>query len=87
MESITGANKRLTLPEGDTLDVKIPPGLVDGQILRLKGKGVAKRGGGHGDVYVSLKIVLPDTPDERLTDMVKEWTTANPYDPRKNMEA
>ena len=33
-ESITGANKRLTLPDGGTLDLTIPPGLVDGQILR-----------------------------------------------------
>ena len=39
VESVMGANKRLTLPDGGTLDVTIPPGLVDGQILRLKGKG------------------------------------------------
>jgi hypothetical protein len=31
--------------------------------------------------------VLPDAPDERLTAFVQEWATANPYDPRKNMEA
>jgi DnaJ-class molecular chaperone len=36
-ESITGASKRLTLPDGGSLDVSIPPGLVDGQILRLRG--------------------------------------------------
>src|SRR3984885_13652525 len=30
-ESIAGADKRLTLPDGGTLDVTIPPGLVDGQ--------------------------------------------------------
>jgi DnaJ-class molecular chaperone len=29
-ESITGASKRLTLPDGGTLDVTIPPGLLDG---------------------------------------------------------
>jgi DnaJ-class molecular chaperone len=37
-----------------------------GKVLRLKGKGVPKRGGGAGDVYVSLKIVLPDAPDQKL---------------------
>ena len=48
-ESITGANKRLTLPNGGTLDVTIPPGLVDGQILRLRGKGAPGTGkGGPG---------------------------------------
>ncbi len=50
VESIAGANKRLTLPDGSTLDVKIPPGLVDGQTLRLKGKGAPGAGkGGAGD--------------------------------------
>ncbi|MFN5721882.1 MAG: DnaJ domain-containing protein, partial [Bradyrhizobium sp.] len=31
-ESIAGASKRLTLPDGGTLDVTIPPGLIDGQV-------------------------------------------------------
>src|SRR3569832_1651962 len=38
-ESIAGAHKRLTLPDGGTLDVTIPPGIVEGQVLRLRGKG------------------------------------------------
>jgi DnaJ-class molecular chaperone len=44
VESITGTNKRITLPDGGTLDVKIPPGMVDGQILRLRGKGAPGTG-------------------------------------------
>jgi DnaJ-class molecular chaperone len=64
VESITGANKRLTLPEGGTLDVKIPPGLVDGQVLRLKGKGAPGTGkGGHGDALIEVEVM----PDRRFT--------------------
>jgi DnaJ-class molecular chaperone len=60
VESITGANKRLTLPDGGTLDVKIPPGLVDGQVLRLKGKGATGAGeGGPGDALIEVEV-LPD---------------------------
>jgi DnaJ-class molecular chaperone len=63
-ESIAGANKRLTLPEGGTLDVKIPPGLVDGQILRLKGKGAPGSGtGGPGDALIEVQV----QPDPRFT--------------------
>lgn len=64
VESITGANKRLTLPDGGTLDVKIPPGLVDGQILRLKGKGAPGAGkGGPGDALIEVEVL----PDPRFT--------------------
>jgi DnaJ-class molecular chaperone len=63
-ESITGANKRLTLPDGGTLDVTIPPGLVDGQILRLRGKGAPGTGeGGSGDALIEVEVL----PDRRFT--------------------
>ena len=37
----TGAKKRVTMPDGGVLDLSVPEGVVDGQILRLKGKGQA----------------------------------------------
>ncbi|MBY5740851.1 DnaJ C-terminal domain-containing protein [Rhizobium leguminosarum] len=85
-EAVLGGKVRVPTPAGP-VNLTLPPHSNTGKVLRLKSKGVAKRGGGHGDVYISLKIVLPDAPDERLTAMMKEWATANPYDPRKNMEA
>lgn len=64
VESIAGVSKRLTLPEGGTLDVKIPPGMVDGQSLRLKGKGAPGRGtGGPGDALIEIEVL----PDPRFT--------------------
>ena len=64
VESLTGANKRLTLPDGGTLDVTIPPSMVDGQILRLRGKGEPGTGtGGHGDALIEVEIL----PDRRFT--------------------
>jgi DnaJ-class molecular chaperone len=63
-DSITGANKRLTLPDGGTLDVTIPPGLVDGQVLRLRGKGAPGAGtGGPGDALIEVEV----RPDTRFT--------------------
>ncbi len=63
-ESIAGANKRLTLPDGGTLDVTIPPGLVDGQILRLRGKGAPGTGkGGPGDALIEVEV----RPDPRFS--------------------
>ncbi len=42
-----------------TVTVKIPAGIQDGQKLRLRGKGLPKRDGTNGDMYVRVRIVLP----------------------------
>jgi DnaJ-class molecular chaperone len=163
LEAVNGATRRITLPGGATLDVTIPPGTEDGQILRLrgtgepgpgggepgdaliavevrphsiftrkgadieielpvtlaeavlggkldvptpsgpvrmsvpkgsntgtrlrlKGKGVTKPGGGHGDAYVTLKIVLPDGRDEALEDFLRGWQAGQEHNPREAME-
>jgi DnaJ-class molecular chaperone len=57
LDAVNGAIVRLNLPEGGTLDVKIPPGIADGQVLRLRGKGGAGRGRGEaGDALVEISI-------------------------------
>ena len=47
----------------ETLDgsvtVKMPPGIQDGQKLRLRGKGMPKRDGTNGDMFVKIKIEIP----------------------------
>lgn len=57
LESINGAKKRVTLPEGGTLDLTVPEGVTDGQVLRLKGRGAsAPFGGEAGDALVEIKV-------------------------------
>lgn len=57
IEAVKGARKRVTLPEGGTLDLTVPEGVADGQVLRLKGKGsAAPRGGEAGDALVEISV-------------------------------
>ena len=57
LEAVNGATKRLTLPDGGTLDVAIPSGIEAGQILRLRGKGAPAPGEGEpGDALVEIMI-------------------------------
>jgi DnaJ-class molecular chaperone len=57
LEAVKGATKRVTLPGGGTLDLNVPPGVGDGQILRLKGKGARGLGAGEpGDALVEIQV-------------------------------
>jgi DnaJ-class molecular chaperone len=163
LDAVNGATVRLNLPEGGTLDVKIPPGIADGQvlrlrgkggagrgrgeagdalveisiephrfftrqgddihvqipvtvteavlggrikvptaagpvtmtvpknsntgtILRLKGKGVPRPGGGSGDQFVKLEVMLPPRPDTALETFLSNWEAGKLYDPRQDMQ-
>jgi len=54
-DAIRGAVKRVSFPDGRTLDVTIPKGATEGQVLRLKGQGAQGRGVA-GDALVELVI-------------------------------
>jgi DnaJ-class molecular chaperone len=57
LEAVNGIKKRVLLPEGETLDIGVPSGVVQGQVLRLKGKGGPGVGRGQGgDALIELKI-------------------------------
>jgi DnaJ-class molecular chaperone len=163
LDAVNGATVRLNLPEGGTLDVKIPPGMADGQVLRLrgkggagrghgeagdalveisiephrfftrqgddihvqipvtvteavlggrinvptaagpvtmtvpknsntgtvlrlKGKGVPRPGGGSGDQFVKLEVILPPRPDTALEAFLSSWEAGKLYDPRRDMQ-
>lgn len=64
MTAARGGATRITMPDGAVLDVKIPEGARDGQIIRLRGKGAAGYGeGGAGDALLTLTVA--DDPDWR----------------------
>jgi DnaJ-class molecular chaperone len=57
LDALNGATRRIALPDGGSLDVAIPPGVQQGQVLRLRGKGAPSPGEGEaGDALVELTI-------------------------------
>ena len=55
-EAAKGATKRLQLPTGKEVEVKIPAGLAEGQQIRLKGQGNAGPRGRNGDLLISVMV-------------------------------
>jgi DnaJ-class molecular chaperone len=57
LDAINGGKQQLTLPDGSVLDVTVPSGTRDGQILRLRGKGRPGIGGGPpGDALIEIEV-------------------------------
>ena len=57
LDAVNGATRTITLPQGGTLNVTIPAGVEDGQILRLRGKGAPSPGEGPpGDALVQIVV-------------------------------
>jgi DnaJ-class molecular chaperone len=56
-EAARGGARRVHLPNGKEVEVRIPAGLVDGQQIRLKGQGLAgPAGGGAGDALITINV-------------------------------
>lgn len=57
LDAANGAKRRITMPDGNALDLAIPAGTRDGGVLRLKGKGEPGFGGGEaGDALVTITV-------------------------------
>ena len=66
--------------------LKIPAGTADGRVLRVRGRGVPKRGGGAGDLLVTVKVAIPQKLDEQATEALRDYLRAEEaggFDPRE----
>jgi len=81
-EAVLGG--KVTVPTVDgNVNLTIPKNASSGKRLRLKGRGVPGKAG-RGDQYVTLKIVLPEAPDEKLEAAIAKWAKGRSDDPRRH---
>ncbi|WP_420108567.1 molecular chaperone DnaJ [Mycolicibacter arupensis] len=76
----------LSVPTLDgKVGVRVPKGTADGRILRVRGRGVPKRGGGHGDLLVTVKVAVPPNLEgaaQQALEAYAEAERASGFDPR-----
>jgi DnaJ-class molecular chaperone len=76
-EAVRGAKVKVPTVDGPVM-LTVAPGSGSGKVLRLKGKGFSKKGGGRGDQLVALEIELPEDLGE-LSKRLDGWSdTTNP---------
>ncbi len=83
-EAVLGGKVKVPTPSSE-VTMSIPKWSNTGTVLRLKGQGVPRPNGSRGDEYVTLKVMLPETPDPELEKFVAQWHPATARNPRETM--
>jgi DnaJ-class molecular chaperone len=83
-EAVLGARVAVPTVTGP-VTMTIPKGSDNGAQLRLRGKGISRRGGAAGDQIVSLKVVIGDSGDPELAAFLETWAEKHKTDPRRGM--
>ena len=88
-EAGLGGTVRVPTLDGTTT-IKLPAGTRNGQVIRLSGKGAPRPGKkspeGRGDLFVTVRIELPDPLDEGSTALLEQFERDHPYDPRRDIK-
>jgi curved DNA-binding protein len=83
-EAYKGAKVRVPTPTGD-VTLKVPPYTQSGHVMRLRGKGVTKKGKEPGDLYVKFLVQAPTSDDPEVAKAV-ETIEATMTDPRGELK-
>ena len=70
-DAVLGKDIQVDTLEG-SVTVKMPPGIQDGQKLRLRGKGLPKRDGTNGDMFVRIRIEIPRHLNSKQNELWQE---------------
>lgn len=84
-EAIKGAKVKVPTFEGPVA-LKVPPGTQSGTKLRVRGKGIAKKGQEPGDLYVRFMVHVPTSESSDLTKLADELARFEPEDPRADLK-
>lgn len=82
-EAYKGAKVRVPTPYGD-VTLTVPKHAQSGQVVRLKGRGVQRKGE-TGDLYVRFMIRLPDAESPELQSAIEALEKATPADLRAGL--
>lgn len=82
-ELVLGTTLSVPTLEG-RVGVKVPPGTVDGRVLRVRGRGIPKKSG-TGDLMVTVKVAVPQKLDDSAVEALETYLKAEKasgFDPR-----
>ena len=85
-EAALGADIAVPVPRGGTVKVRLAEGTQNGRVLRVRGKGVRRKDGTHGDLLVTVEIAVPQRLSSDAREALAAYTAATKdHDPRADL--
>ncbi|MEJ6781194.1 DnaJ C-terminal domain-containing protein [Aminobacter sp. Piv2-1] len=70
-DAVLGTKATVETPTG-RIAVKVPEWSSSDKVLRIKGRGLPEKAGGHGDLYVHVRVMLPEGGNPALAEFVRK---------------
>lgn len=80
-EAVLGTQATMTTLDGSTT-VRVPRGSAAGSVLRLRGLGLPRGDGARGDLYVTLRVVVPTTLSSEEETLWQQLARKSNFKPR-----
>ncbi|GGI03333.1 molecular chaperone DnaJ [Egicoccus halophilus] len=77
-EAALGTKLTVPTPNAHQRTIKVPAGTASGRTFRIRGEGAPRRGGGHGDLLVTVKVQVPAKLSREQKRLLQEFATQDP---------
>ncbi|HEX2855857.1 MAG TPA: molecular chaperone DnaJ [Propionibacteriaceae bacterium] len=85
-EASLGAEIEVPTLGGSPVTLRVPAGTPNGRTFRVRGKGVSRTNGTHGDLLVTVEVQVPGTLTDAARQALEEYTRAvGPLNPRATL--
>jgi len=85
-QAILGARVPVPAPTAADQSLRVPPGTQNGQVFRLRGRGLPMSGGRQGDLVITVELWVPELVDEDSKSLIREFGERTGGPPRPHAE-
>jgi len=80
-EAVLGTQLSVPTPQ-ERVNIKIPAGTQNGRRLRVRGHGMPQRDGTRGDLYVEVRVEVPEKVSDKERALWEQLARDSQFDPR-----
>ena len=84
-EAALGTKLQVPTPSGGTKTIRIPAGTASGRTFRVRGEGAPTKGGGNGDLLVTVTLAVPEKLSRQQKQLVEQLAEMDDHSERERL--